>query len=800
MILCEKMPMLMDILWRPVASPLHILGGFGVLAALAIFAYIRAWGIQRGKSLALLLMRLAVIFVLALLLMGPSGIPPQSREQAKAQLSILLDTSGSMLTNDCQGSSRIDYALSKWLSPSQRARLAETFDIHLSGFDASVYPLSDAAMGRPGSELAKGRTTRLAECVTKAVLEIPGAARDWSILVLSDGRDSDDSPTGPAALLAKARNCPIHAVCLGGPTLQRDLAVVAVPKQEYMLAKEPGQVFVKVYQVGFNESATTVHLQCGQEHQSQSIQFKGKASVTLDFPVKQEKAGLYEYKVLVDPLSGEQETSNNAQSLFCEVTEQKIKVLILEGEPFWESKFLAQSLRKDSRIELTQITKLSSRKQEAIVTDLRQAQVGLSASNPAEGKSAEMPKTAEQLAAYDVIILGRGIEHFFAAGDGPSQPGSTTNNGASAVEGSPKNSSATSLLSDFISRRGGHVIFSRGQAYDSETPAGRQMGRDLSVIEPVVWGRGLMHNMSLSVTPEGRGSPCFSFAGLSQDAAEVVAHLPGFSVMPVVDREKVATVVLARVAPAGAAQGAGENRGQPALVVMTYGRGKVVAVLGEGLWRWSMLPPDMKLYDNVYDSFWSNIVRWLAMGSDFLPGETISLKLGKTSVRLGDPLLMDVVCKFPPPREATIKLTMVDPAGKSEDLGLARQGPSESRMEARCNPAAPGIYRAILESPGMIPVRQEKKFSVYDIDIERLQTSANPDALRTLSEQSGGLFLTNNLRGPLSADLGEQLARQQASRLVPPQPNYLWDKGFILFTLLVWMGGEWLGRRKAGLL
>ncbi|MCY2931066.1 MAG: hypothetical protein NTV86_16580, partial [Planctomycetota bacterium] len=692
------MTFLMTIVWKPAASPLHILAVAGVLAALSAFAYARTWSGRRKANTALLAMRLAVIAALATLLMGPSRVDPLAKDQARPRLTVLLDASASMLTPDAGGASRIDCALKQWLSGPQRNKLAELYDVKLMSFAGELAPLGEPALARPGTELATGRATNLPQCVSKAILEGGGPSGQASLLVVSDGHDSNDAPVQPAALLGRARKCPVHTVALGGATLQRDLALAAMTRQEYLLAGEPGEIVARVYQVGYDNETAAVRLDSAGQVQSKTVKFDGQSSALASFTVKQAKAGLYEYKVSVDPLPGEKETGNNAQSVFGEVTEQKIRVLLLEGEPFWETKFLAQSLRKEPGVELTQITRVSSRKAEGIITNVT-------------GGQGKLPRTAEDLAPYDVIIVGKGVEQLFDA-------------------------STVSLLPDFVMRRGGALVFVRGQAYDPDTPLGRQMGRDLAVIEPVVWGRGYLHNMSLSLTSEGRTSPCFRFTSLAQDPAEAVSRLPGFAIMPVVEREKVSTIVQATVAPPGAAAGAGTARGQPGIVQMKCGRGRVMAVLGEGLWRWSLLAPDMKAYDSVYDEFWSNTIRTLAMDSDFLPGQTVCLKTERSSVPLGEPVRLEAVFKTPPPPGQAVKITVTGPDGRTESPALTPADGAD-RVQGRLTPARTGVYRVELEAAGMTPARQEKRFSVYDVNFEKLQTAARPDALRQLAEQAG---------------------------------------------------------------
>jgi hypothetical protein len=781
---------LLGVLWQPAASPLHIVAGAAGLAALAIFAYARGLARQRAASLALLLMRLVLIAALTLLLMGPSFLPPPSAQGVRPRLAVLLDTSGSMRTPDCQGLPRIEYAARNWLSPERLAKLSETCDVTLMGFDAAPQALSPDSLVRPAGQLAPGRSSCIAESVCKVLRDMPPDKGDLSLLLLSDGHESADLSLQPAALLARARSAPIHTVCLGGPTQVRDVLLVALARQEHLLSKEPGQIIAEVRQAGLGDAKTTLHAQCGDRDQTAPVDFAGRASVLVTLPVQQDQPGIYEYRLRVEAVDQEAETSNNAQSVFFDVTDQRIRVLMLEGEPFWETKFLAQSLRKDGRIELTQIAQLSQGSRKTVVTRTDGAAAdgtpptGETAPGPAVAASATspagsaavtqpasapapaVPRTADEWARYNVVILGRGMEQVL-------------------------DHDAAAQLIDFVATRGGQVIFARGQAYDGQTPAGRQMGRDLAVLEPVIWGNGVLYNLPLSLTPQGRSSPMFAMGGLDRDAE--LSRLPGFKVMPAVTREKAGTEVWARAAPPGALA----PESPPAVACMNYGRGRIVAVLGEGLWQWSFLPPEMKSWDGLYDSFWSGLVRWLALGSDFPPGQTVSLKLGRSSVRLGDALSVDVVCKVKPPANFRPGVQVTDPSGAVQELTAMPLPDVEGRFHAELPARQCGVHQVVLSLPagaGLTPARQEKKFSVYDVDVERLEVAAHPEEMKRLSEQSGGLALAAGS----AAEFPAQLSRQQSLRSVAQQPDFLWDRAMILAVLLLWAGAEWFARRRAG--
>ena len=62
------------------------------------------------------------------------------------------------------------------------------------------------------------------------------------------------------------------------------------------------------------------------------------------FWVKQDKMGLYPYEARVDPLPGEATQANNSATYLLRVIDQPISVLLVEGKPYWDTKFLMRTL------------------------------------------------------------------------------------------------------------------------------------------------------------------------------------------------------------------------------------------------------------------------------------------------------------------------------------------------------------------------------------------------------------------------------------------------------------------------
>ncbi len=739
--------------WQPIADPLHIAGGAALLLALAAFAYMRIGSMRPIAAGALFVMRIAAIAAVSVLLLGPSREIPQPDSSQRPRLTFLIDTSESMRTTDCGGESRLAHIAGEILPLAQLREFDQDFRVELRGFDEALHPLPMEPLYASPADLADGRATHLAESVTTAVSQLGGSQAGDVLVVLSDGRDSEDASIQPAAALAQSKQVPIFTMAVGTDVSAVDAALLAVPMQDTLLPGEPGAILVRVYQAGLEGRTAAVSLRTGGETREFPVEIGNQSVVELQVPVIEKEPGHYEFEVSLDPLGGETELSNNSQTIFCEVVQRRIRVLILEGQPYWDTKFVAQSLRKDERVELTQITQVNFEKQETIV------------SRVADGSPA-VPQSPADWARYDVVVLGRGMEHVLSM------------------------ESARNLV-QFVSDGGGQLVLARGLPYDRSLAEGQDLAGVLGVLEPVVWGPERLPQATLELTQSGSASPWFSPVNMGTDAARAFERLPGFELVESVQREKPGTLVLARAHIGGGPA----NSGSPAIVRMPYGKGTVIGILGEGSWRWSLLPPDEVDLRGFYDTLWSNLIRWLALGGDFPPGEQVSLQLSRTAARLGDEFTIDVAYKHAPPDGAAPRLEVIGPDGVSMDLALHDLPGAFPRYRATLTPEATGIHEVRLAAPGMNPSELARKFSVYDVNLERLHTAVNPTPLRILAEHTGGRFLGTDEMSELLSYLDRHLASLQT----PPRLEYLWDRGVILTLLLMWMGIEWITRRAAGL-
>ena len=117
----------------------------------------------------------------------------------------------------------------------------------------------------------------------------------------------------------------------------------------------------------------------------------------MEFEVAEPEVGQYEYEVRVQPLENEVDTANNSAITYLNVIDQQIRVLLLEGDPYWDTTFLQRSLMRNDKFDVDALVRYGADRVRAI------------RKTPGAGEL-RAPQTLDQFAAYDVIILGRSVD------------------------------------------------------------------------------------------------------------------------------------------------------------------------------------------------------------------------------------------------------------------------------------------------------------------------------------------------------------------------------------------------------
>lgn len=767
-------PMPATMVWNPYLPPAVVVSIALALASLAIWTAWHCVHTNRWIIGFTVLMRLTLIAFLCLLLLGPSTLSQTPGSAAHPALHLLLDTSASMATPDMKGLTRLHYTLSRWLDPAFISKLERNYRVRIHSFDERLRPVTTGLPSKT-SIVATGKQTLLAESVARAVARTSQKEQGTTLVVLSDGRDTHHRPVAPVAMEAKRRGVIIHTVTLGSNRRVADLSLQAEATQPYQFVNEEGRLLVSVHQTGADMAVTRLKIEL-MDAKSRStsnhpatrdetvthireVHFAGRPTVQEIFTLKHSAPGEYAYRISVQPLAEETELSNNEQWVFVEVLPTRMRILLLEGQPGWDTKFLAMSLRRDERVDLTQVSQVSAERREVLTSFDDSGGISLP------------PTRIEEWSKYDMVILGRSVEHLMTG------------------------ESATSLV-EYISRGGGRLLLSCGRPWSRVIQGMEQVAVSLTQLEPAEVVTGDARHLRLAPTEPGWLSACFSPSGTVADraATEVsLESLPSVVSGTRVRAVKPGTVILAT----GAGVDADKNvvADMPLLMTMRYGSGEIAALYAAGLWRWTLGSTAVRENADFYDRFWSGLVRQLILGADARAGEDLSLRPLPRNIAVGDTVRLELTARSQSLARQIESLELIAPEGMSEIVTLIDDPLRSARRYATYLPQTKGIHRVKTQSP-TDGQWVEASFYVNDgAATERLHTAADPAWMQTLASNSGGMVLDPDKPEALL----EVLAHHRAARDGQPIPVHLWDRAWLLFVLLLWMGVEWLIRRAWGL-
>ena len=198
--------------------------------------------------------------------------------------------------------------------------------------------------------------------------------------------------------------------------------------------------------------------------------------------------------------ANEADTANNSAITYLNVIDQQVHVLLLEGDPYWDTTFLQRSLMRDDKLDVDALIRYGPNHVRAI------------RKTPGTGEL-HLPATLDQLAAYDVIILGRAVDSLSDSGQKNSSGQFALLSAGQSADG---RLSFPDLLDQFVKDRGGTVIFSRGRAFQNASPNG---------LEPVLWSNPARDRVHLDITAEGRGLSPFQVLSGGEGGVDTLPDL-----------------------------------------------------------------------------------------------------------------------------------------------------------------------------------------------------------------------------------------------------------------------------------
>lgn len=730
---------------NPILPVQNVLLLIGALAALAGVLSWRSTGVcRRPVRLGIACLRVAGVAMLALPLLNPGSwvVPPAKSD---AEWAVLLDHSASMSTADTDASSRLATARSLAESVTQLAE-SRGHALSLHTFDGpgirsspDTTPVSDTPTDIPGA---------VAALLTRYSAGSPSLE---GILVLSDGRQVAATPLDTALLPARSTETPVFALAVGGPVVEPDLKIRPGRRQYTLFKGQELRVNAIISAANAPNRSTEVQLvdPSGSVREKRSLRLANDGETEVPFSLKDLPVGYHEFWVEAGAMENEKDPTNNRARFGVQVLDETIRVLLVEGNPYWDTKFIAQLLQREPNHAFELVYRLSAERFFSLATDDGDG-------NLAMVHRAAFPAEAAELSRYDLIILGRSVEGFLGEG-------------------------RAALLAEWV-KHGGALVLARGNPVTTTVPA-------LEPLYPMNWDTPVSAEFRWRPTTTGEEAGLFG-TDLPGRSAPLWNKLPPLREAQTGSELKPFAQVLVEGVTF---QGSREAR-FPLVVSRRFGEGRVVSVNGNDLWRWDFFPGVPEASD-LYRDFWLQLLNWIVSYSDFLPGHNFALRVSHQTSEVGKPVRVRVLRR---PGTAP---------SAAPHLVVSRDGHPVSTFEPLVNPANPDQWDAVfpLEEPGLHTIQLQSGEDSGPLHAtllvrappgEMSELSADPEYLRALAEPTGGRLLTPDT---LAALFDRPAPLPQTTDGVAEWKSS-WDTWMWLLPMLGFFAAEWVLRRRNGLI
>jgi uncharacterized membrane protein len=713
---------------------------FAAVAAGLFWHMRKRRGVLRGARPVLIwLAQCALIAVVLFMLWRPAISVARLRPQQNV-VAVLIDHSRSMGIADT-GSPRISEAENLFntdLAPD----LDKKFQVRLYEFGRDASRIQSAA-----NLAADDNATRIGDSLRHIAAEA-GSMPLGAIVLLTDGGDNTGGVDRDTISQLRQLRVPVHTIGFGPDHFSKDIEVedVSLPARALANSRLSARVAFKQHGYAGQKVRLTVR-ENGRLLGEQAITVRPDMEQSEAIVFNTGDAGAHAFDIGIEPVPGEENTHNNAMVRLVDVAAKKKRVLYIEGEPRWEFKFIRRAFDDDQNIEIVSMLRTTQNK------IYRQ---GISSPTELE---AGFPTKPEELFAYDGLIIGSVEANYFT----PEQQ---------------------QMIRDFADRRGGGVLFLAGRFTLSDggyanTPMAEML--PLRLPNEKTWSRNFA---DATLTDAGRENPICRLEESQDKNTERWKKMPQVANYAVMGAPKPGAVVLMNVAEPG-------HRPSPLLAIENYGHGRTAVFATAGSWRWQMLQEHT---DRTHTIFWQQLVRWLVTET---PGQVVSSTPRQViSDDSHAPLRVSVRDKtFQPVSGATVRAHIARPDGNYDDV------------ELRPDPLEAGIYLAdySADHPGSyvaeFTAHQDKtdfgsdtlNFRRQDGVAENFGAAQNRDLLEKLSSDTGG-----NYYSPARAKrLPSEIAVSEAG--ITAHDNLdIWDMPVLFLLVILVRGGEWLLRRKWG--
>jgi uncharacterized membrane protein len=689
----------------------------------------------------------SLFVTLVLLLLWQPAITVAELSSQQNMIAVLVDDSRSMAIAD-SGSDRKtarEAAAVKALNDGILAGLQRRFQTRVYRLDGGLSRIAKIEEVQPA-----GAATHINDALKQLVAETADLPLG-AIVLLSDGAENRGGIDLDTISALRNRRLPVHTIGFGREHADHDVEMDDVSVAPRVMADSRMKATVNFHQYGYAGKTTVLAVRDGDKLLTSKEVTLGEDG-TIQAETVFFDAGAASVKRIqfsLNSLGGEENNANNATARLVSVSGDKRRILYVEGEPRWEYKFIRRAAEDDHDIQVVSMLR---------TTENKIYRQGIN--DPSELADG-FPAKAEDLFRYDGIIIGSVEAGYFT----PRQQ---------------------ELLREFVDQRGGGLLFLGGRFALADGGWGASSVTEL-LPTFLPNGKNTFHRdpATAQLTPAGAES---AVTRLVDDPAKNIERwkkLPYMMDYQDAGTPKPGATVLAEMNTS--------RERLPLLVTQNYGRGRTAVMATSGTWRWQM---SQALGDPTHDMFWQQLLRWVAADS---PGRVVASMPVQRLMDDGHVRLTATVRdkEYVPAPDARVVAHIIGPENSSALVDLIPVPDNAGAFHVEWTADRPGQYVAELTAGrGADELgRDVLTFERTDAVAENFHTEQNRELLEKLSSQTGGRYWNTDELNRLPSEI----AYSEAGISVRDTKE-LWNMPIVFLLLLGLISGEWLLRRKWGVI
>jgi hypothetical protein len=616
-------------------------------------------------------------------------------------------------------------------------KLAKKYDVQYWSFarEANRLGVDPAQVKLPEPPTPGGPSTQIGDAVARVVEEASGR-KVAGIVLFSDGQNNAGRSPTDAAVTAGAAGTPLFTVPVGSSRRLRDVAIVDVFATSLVTVEDTARVAVTVESHGFDKRPVKVELRDGQELlDTREIILRDTEQQQVELTFKAKTPGARYLTVSIPPQPEEPEhlRSNNTDTAFVRVSEEKLKVLLIEGRPHWDFRFLKNALRRDNGIGGR------AKKEVDLVLETEWRRL-----NKADQAKA-LPRSLEQLAEYHTVIVGDVSPNLLDTG---------------FVE----------LLEKAVREKGVGLVVQAGPLYMPH-----RHPRALQELLPVRVQKGVpgryprgIPSFGLELAPEGSLNEAMRFYDEPGRNHAAWANLPRYYWCAAAERPAPGATVLA-YNPIRTAYGK-----LPLIAHHYAGQGRVLFVGTDETFRWRQ-----NVGERFFYRFWGQGTRFVAR-RDARGGKSSWIEVRPHRAQPGEQAEVEVMARETDGKAVTAPKLAVQVAGggKLTTADVSADPLVPGRYTGKFTPSAAGEYTVSWTPPGHKDALSAR-LRVVSAAEELRQPNVNRAALEQIAAASGGMLVEL----PELASIEEKLKAESKYTELHREAS-LWDNWPVLFVLI----------------